>query len=725
MKHEIEVLAPAGDFDTLQAAIEAGADAVYVGGKKFGARAYAKNFSEEELVAAIDYVHLHGRKIYLTVNTLIKEREFDELYDYLLPYYEHGLDAVIVQDVGAMDYIMKQFPGLGIHASTQMTITNSISAQYLESIGVERVVPARELSLKEIRKIRDNTSLEIECFVHGALCYCYSGQCLLSSMIGGRSGNRGQCAQPCRLPYQVNHEKKAKDILSLKDLCTIHLIPELIESGITSFKIEGRMKQPSYVALVTKMYRKYVDLYINCGKNGFRVSESDEQELKNAYQRRGYCDGYYRRHNGKEMLSLERPKQDVQKEWKPEAKRKEKISGKLVLRTGEQTSLLLQFRGIEVQVYGGEAQMAANQPISRERVEKQMKKTGNTPFEFEHLDVEITGNVFVPIQILNDLRRTGLERLEKEYVQSYHRDTVDRIDRKEIVSIKDEEKAELQANSLDDSITGDIRVSVETVGQFRTVLNHSFVSIIYVEDALWANPEFRDEIKELIRNANNAGKKVYFAMTRIFRTEAERFYEKYFDSLKEYFDGILVRNMEAYLYVKKKDCSLPVVLDAGVYQWNHCAKNFWMNREIEHATAPVELNFWELKELGIEHAELIVYGYQPVMISAGCVKKHTGKCDAKSTYTWLTDRYHNKNLIKNECVFCYNVIYNSMPLMLFDQTEDLGHLNPESLRLQFSFESEAETKHIMELAEQSLVKNMNLDLSDLQYTRGHFRRGVR
>lgn len=319
----IEILAPAGDYETLKAAVCAGADAVYAGGERFGARAYAVNFNRDELLSAIDYVHLHGRKLYLTVNTLVKEREFADLYEYLLPFYQQGLDAVIVQDMGVMDYVMKQFPGLSVHASTQMTITNVISAKYLESLGVTRIVPARELSLAEIQEISGNTGLEVECFVHGALCYCYSGQCLLSSMIGGRSGNRGQCAQPCRLSYAAGKEQ-ARDILSLKDLCTIQAIPDLIRSGIDSFKIEGRMKQPEYVSAVTGMYRKYVDIYLASGGEGFHVSEKDIRELERAYQRRGYCDGYYYRHNGKEMLSLKRPKQEERTERIGDGKNQER-----------------------------------------------------------------------------------------------------------------------------------------------------------------------------------------------------------------------------------------------------------------------------------------------------------------------------------------------------------------------------------------------------------------
>ena len=231
MGRMIEILAPAGSYESLKAAICAGADAVYLGGSRFGARAFAKNLEENDLLDAIDYVHLHGRKVYLTVNTLLKDSELGELYEYLLPYYQRGLDGVIVQDTGVLLCIRKWFPDLPVHASTQMTVTNTYGATLLKKYGVTRVVPARELSLSEICDMKQNTGLEMECFVHGALCYCYSGQCLLSSMIGGRSGNRGQCAQPCRLPYRVEGRKPA-DMMSLKDLCTIDLIPELIEAGV-------------------------------------------------------------------------------------------------------------------------------------------------------------------------------------------------------------------------------------------------------------------------------------------------------------------------------------------------------------------------------------------------------------------------------------------------------------------------------------------------------------
>ncbi len=251
-EQKVELLAPAGDLACFRAAINAGADAVYLGGEQYGARAYAGNFSSEEIVRALQIAHMFGRKIYLTVNTLVKESEWAELIPYIEPLYEAGLDGVIIQDIGVLECLRQNFPGLELHASTQMTITGVYGAEFLKDLGVRRVVPARELSLDEIRAVKKKTDLEVECFIHGAMCYAYSGQCLFSSILGGRSGNRGRCAGPCRLPYK-NARNKVQYPLSLKDMYTLPMIPELIQAGIDSFKIEGRMKSPEYVAGVTSM----------------------------------------------------------------------------------------------------------------------------------------------------------------------------------------------------------------------------------------------------------------------------------------------------------------------------------------------------------------------------------------------------------------------------------------------------------------------------------------
>ena len=301
-----EILAPAGSFESVKAAVLAKADAIYLGGSKFGARAYATNFDEEQLLKAIDYAHIHGVRVYLTVNTLLKNQEIDQVIPYLLPFYKEGLDGVIVQDVGVARIIKQYLKDLPIHGSTQMTITGVDSALLMKKFGMTRVVPARELSFEEIRDIKEATNLELETFIHGALCYCYSGQCLFSSMLGGRSGNRGRCAQTCRLPYGTAEGKKKQYLLSPKDLSTISLIPQLVESKIDSFKIEGRMKSPEYVALVVSIYKHYLEKYLS-GEKEYKVSKEDLVKLLDAFNRGGFTKGYYIQHNGTDMMSMKRP----------------------------------------------------------------------------------------------------------------------------------------------------------------------------------------------------------------------------------------------------------------------------------------------------------------------------------------------------------------------------------------------------------------------------------
>ena len=324
-----EILAPAGSMEGLKAAIAAGCNAVYIGGNRFGARAFANHLDQDEMLEAIAYCHLHDVKLYMTVNTVLKDREIKEaLFSYLRPYYEAGLDAVIVQDMGVLRFISRHFPKLAIHASTQMTLTMGKGKEFLEKYHVNRIVPARELTLRELCTMRRETSMELEVFVHGALCYCYSGQCLFSSMLGGRSGNRGRCAQPCRLPYHMAEQNRSEDayLLSPKELCNLPYLAEMIEAGIDSFKIEGRMKRTEYTAFVTSMYRKYVDLYFALGKEKYRDYikknqkewEEDLQNLSDLYNREGFTQGYLtgqagdsaQRHPGQKgtMLASKRPK---------------------------------------------------------------------------------------------------------------------------------------------------------------------------------------------------------------------------------------------------------------------------------------------------------------------------------------------------------------------------------------------------------------------------------
>lgn len=789
MNKKVEILSPAGSYESLKAAIAAGADAVYIGGTRFGARAYANNLTEEELLEAIDYVHLHGRKIYLTINTLLKEHELcNELYDYLLPYYKQGIDAVIVQDIGVLTYIKEQFPDLPIHASTQMTITNVLGAQFLKSLGAERIVTAREMQLSEIEEIAKNTDVEIESFVHGALCYCYSGQCLYSSLIGGRSGNRGQCAQPCRLPYRTDNQKDTQYVLSLKDICTLEYIPELVEAGIDSFKIEGRMKKPEYVALVTAMYRKYVDLYLKYGKKAFRVEEKDREMLMDLYNRGGSHGGYYYTKNGRDMLSLERPNHagvpalqvmkckgrnvtvkalvDIHKgdvielpdgaenftfgmdvlkgqtttfvthknqkfsqnhilnrtrnesllQWIKasiiDSKSKMKINGRLKLSVKEAARLVIEYQDITVDVAGEKAQEAVNQPMNAERVEKQMRKTGNTLFEFDKFKIELDGNLFMPMQALNELRRIGIEALEKQILLSFRR-----TEKQKVLHTDESEKTH---NSMP------MYVYVENLEQWEEALNFDYAERIYLDcnalNKAWANLD----IPNIIDRTHKSGKQIYLGMPHIFRKETILKYEEAYDNImKASWDGVLIRNYESYAFLKNHGYSGKIVTDYNLYQFNKYAKEFWKNEMIESTTAPLELNFKELKEVGVENSELVVYGYFPMMVSAQCVKKTTEGCKKQKGQIFIKDRYQKQFAVKNHCDYCYNIIYNTAPVVLTDQKMEIIELNPKAIRLHFTTENRQSMRKIMELYNEVFYKGGQAIEPEFEFTRGHFKRGIK
>ena len=695
MNRDVEILAPAGSMECLRAAVAAGADAIYLGGTKFGARAYAQNLSEEDLVQAIEYVHIHGRKIYMTVNTLLKDRELNELYAYLLPYYKAGLDGVIVQDIGAVKFIGEYFPEMPVHASTQMTITNTLGADFLKRYGITRVVPARELSLKEIRDMKKQTGLEMEGFVHGALCYCYSGQCLLSSMIGGRSGNRGQCAQPCRLPYQTEGKKPA-DLMSLKDLCTIDILPELIDAGIDSFKIEGRMKQPEYVYTVVKMYRKYADQYLKLqkegkGKSSYHVSEADKRELLATYQRRGYCEGYYYQHNGKDMVSLKRPKngRDGSAEEKPwqDIKVQEKINGILTLSVGNRAKLTVSCGDVTVECIGQEVQAAQKQPLDPARIEKQMRKTGNTEFTFDNLEILIEGNVFLPMQALNELRREGIEELTEQIQMQYRR-----------------EEAGCGMKTATAGFDSDAD------GVTETAVN-SKIRYIYLEEDV----EFERE----------DGVQYFLAMPYIFRENTIKRYEKMYTEIEKKYDGILIRNWESYAWLKRHEYQKEIRSDYNLYIFNRKTKEELRRLGIARGTASVELNDRELARIGIEEQVFIAYGYQPVMISAGCIQKTSASCDGKGGVLSISDRYQKKFAVRRYCRDCYNVMYNSAPLFLADKAEEVHALAPAELRLDFTTESSGQVKEICHAYTLAFEKGCKTEPPMQDYTRGHFKRGVK
>lgn len=742
MRKKVEILAPAGSFESMKAAVAAGADAVYMGGSRFGARAYAENPDEDKMLEAIDYVHLHGCRLYMTVNTLMKDGEMEELYDYLAPYYRHGLDAVIVQDMGVFSYIKEHFPDLPIHASTQMTVTGALGADLISRMGASRIVTARELSLEEIRRIYDETGVEIESFVHGALCYSYSGQCLFSSLIGGRSGNRGRCAQTCRLPFgvkrdrQILNRKDEKYVLSLKDLCTLDILPDVLEAGVFSLKIEGRMKSPRYTAGVVSIYRKYVDRYLQRGRKGYRVDPEDRKALLELFDRGGQTEGYYRKHNGRDMVVL-REKPAFREENRElyqyldktyvEAERKEMVQGFVSVREGEPLSLTLSSTGRldgelhAVTVTGSVVQAAQNAPATEERIAKQVKRTGGTPFTFEALDVELSGNPFVPVQELNDLRRHAFVQLEAELLSPYRRTCGDKP-----AGQSGARYAENRAKKAIERPTGSayaITVSLERPDTLTAVLSCTEVTNVFLDSA-----EFGAEgWKQAAERCHQSGKKCFLVLPHIYRAEAAQYFEENKDRfLQAGFDGAVIRAWEEIELLNHFAPELPLVLDFGSYTMNRRAEAFICRMAPGRPltfTVPVELNSRELETRGCSGSELLVYGAIPMMVTAQCMKKTVEKCTGKPEVLHLRDRMGKEFPVKNHCRFCYNTIYNSSPLSLLRDKKRIDGLGPESLRLSFTTEDAQTVISVIHAFAGTFLEGKETELSG-EFTRGHFKRGV-
>lgn len=748
-KKRAELLAPAGSFASLKAAVAAGADAVYMGGARFGARAYAQNADQDEMIAAIEYAHLHGCRLYMTVNTLFKENELGELYEYLLPYYKAGLDGVIVQDLGALSFIREHFPGIELHASTQMTITSVYGAKELKRLGCCRVVPAREVSLEEIRRIYDETGMDIETFVHGALCYCYSGQCLMSSLIGGRSGNRGRCAQPCRLPYRVYEQEKGtavnkedqKCVLSMKDLCTLDILPQILEAGVFSLKIEGRMKSPRYTAGVVRIYRKYLDRYLEYGSEGYYVEPEDKKELLDLFDRGGFTSGYYTRHNGRDMIALkEKPEfRETNKELFDfldreyvETEKKEPVEGYAYLAEGLPSVLTLTCGDISVTVSGQEPQAAKNQPMTREKVIRQLGKTGATAFEFTELEAEVCGALFLPIQALNELRREGFEALTEAIHNQWRRKAPEAGEvQNGADSGEKSSRAAGCAGPVPDESAGKrpmyLTVSAETGDQLSAALAVPEVRRICL-DASSFQPERWAEFVQLI---HQAGKECYLTLPHIFRTHAIGFFRTYRSCLEQAgFDGLLIRAFEEIQWMREEQISLSASFDASVYAWNHGAVHTLKEEQAAFITAPWELNSRELEPVfeacrreGLP-AELIVYGRAPMMVSAQCIIKTVKGCSKCPSLLWMKDRTGARLPVQNHCAFCYNTILNPLPVSLHGCADSVKRLAPEGLRLCFTIETGEETKAVLNAFAAEFIRGENAEPPFTEFTRGHFRRGV-
>ena len=699
---DFELLAPAGNLEIFKGVIESGADAVYVGGSMFGARAYANNFTEEELLEAIDFAHLRGVKVYLTVNTLIKNSELSKLYDYLLVYYKRGLDAVIVQDIGVVKAIHEYFPSMEIHTSTQMTVTGADGVRFLSQFGVTRVVMAREVSLAEMKRIHEETGMELEAFVHGALCYSYSGQCLFSSILGGRSGNRGRCAQPCRLPYTVEG-KKDEYILSLKDMCGIKALDKLHDAGVYSLKIEGRMKQLEYACGVVKYYRSYID-------SKKPVSDADYERIKALGNRCGFTDRYYFDHNGSDMVTYVKPNFVSNAAEPSPEKRKLSIEGELVLREGEPGSLTVKRGDVTYKASIEPVSAALKAPLDKKAAIDRINKTGDTDFEFSHIKAQIGENVFVPNGALNKLRRDAISGLCDKLLKKYYRNDARYVDMSGLTALPEHV---VKSDAAHDEAINDYTTicSCMTRAQLDTLIGYECFDVFYLDFDMYDRKTLIQQFADDVKSLTKRNKKVYLMLPTIFRADSSDYFVTIAKELdKVSFEGFVVKNYEELYLTENLFTGRKVILDHNMYTFNDVSKSAFFEHGVSGDTVPLELNSKEIMHRNNIGSQ-IVYGYYPLMTTANCVHKNTKGCDKKQKLIYLKDRYNKSFAVCNNCKECYNTIYNSLPTMLTKNIGKLKEAGIRSFRYSFTIETPKQIKAVM-------------DDKVAEYTNGHYKRGV-
>lgn len=733
----IELLAPAGDANIFKAVVDAGADAVYFGGASFGARAYATNFSVEEAADCIKYAHLRGARAFLTVNTLLKNTEIErQLYDYLKAYAEAGIDAFIIQDLGVLEMIRDEFPQVDIHASTQLSTTTQYGAALLAKMGARRIVTAREIGLKEIAAIRDNNpSLEIESFIHGALCYSYSGQCLMSSMIGGRSGNRGRCAGTCRLNYKPL-DKNGKPLkcdgeypLSLKDFNTIESLPDMIKAGVNSFKIEGRMKSKEYAAGVTYIYRKYLDKYIADGGTSYKVEEADKRALLSLGNRSGFTDAYLNKHNDRMMISFGTPahSSEIGKGFTLDIPvRKKKIDMYFYAGLDQKSVLTVNLNdGLEISVSAESEQIitsAKDKAATVDDVKKPLLQLGNTPFECENIDVQIEDGLFIPASLLKNLRRSAIELLEESVLENYtnQRASSDIYSEKNEMSTKGTQSEENEQESHKTSLASQVGryfITVQTVDQLREVMKYEDIS---VAASLNVYEKYLLECANSIKGADRIG----LYLDPIIRNDKP----EYIENIKKIVSDEKIRPIfiiacsmdELGLLDKLSYDRSKIILDSRLYTMSDKTAEFFEKNGYAINTVPFELSFKELKHRDLSNSLVPLYGRIPVMVTANCIINSTKGCNRQNEVFKLQDRLGNEFVGVAHCDNCHNLLYNCKVYEAVSMMDEMPALNACSYRVDFTVETANETDDIMK----ALYGDKDFNTLRIDTTRGHLKRGI-
>ena len=771
--YKAELLAPAGSREAFIGAVSAGADAVYLAGQRFGARAYADNFSTQELLEALEEAHLLGRKIYLTANVLTREKELPELVEFVHLLYEKGLDGVIVQDIGVLEALHEACPGLPLHASTQLSVTSAEAVQYLRKFGIRRVVPARELSLEEINTLRREDGemvrgnpamepIEIEAFIHGAMCYSYSGRCLMSSFLGGRSGNRGRCAGTCRLPYRILDEKgrpAGKDSalkeyypLSMKDMCVLSILPELIDAGIHSFKIEGRMKKPVYAAGVTAIYRKYIDrcyAWMEAGRPGpWQVEGEDLEKLRSLYIRTDLGTGYYHQRNGRELVTIGKPgyagtdaalEEEIRRSFLTGLPSIE-VKGKASFRTGEPAALEVRAGQVRAKAMGAVVQPARGRPLDREELEARLRKTKNTLFTFGDLDVTADDSVFLPVSAINALRREALSLLQERLTDGCRKNA------KSVGTSQPNPPAEGKTEqstgtSPADPVAGEknpgeialqkeqrqeLWALVSTQAQMKAaaaagcscvILDGSFLPPV-TSEGLFSRGEDLSGHDQRLYEKKDPGQHVFpektqrgnnyplkstgirwiCALPPVFRvSERESIHGMILKAAGNGFSGILVRTFEELQLALQSGYEGEIIADASLYAWNRLSMEA-LAGDCSGIVCSLELEQRAVLEAAGEMDKMIlpVYGRIPMMETAGCVRKTQNLCSGQEGFWYLEDRMGKHLPVRCRCGNCSNTIYNAVPLSLH-QFADSGLFRKTGKKLcMFTIEGGDETRQILQ-----------------------------
>ncbi|MBE7038612.1 MAG: U32 family peptidase [Ruminococcaceae bacterium] len=690
---EIEVLSPAGDFETFKAAVNNGADAIYLGGKSFSARKNAQNFTNEEIIDAVKYAHLRNVKVYVTLNTLVMDNELEEVFEFIKFCYEANVDALIIQDLAVLRIVKDYFPDFPCHASTQMTISSLEGVKLAKEMGFSRVVLSRELSFEEIKYIADNTDAELEVFVHGALCVCYSGQCLLSSIIGSRSGNRGACAQPCRLNYNlIDYDgkkvfKDSKYLLSPKDLCLADEIEQLKKIGIKSLKIEGRMKNKEYVSLVTGAYSDAV-------KRG-SVSDDTLMELENIFSRSGFTKAYFDNNINRNMLNFDKNNDLVYKNIDNKVLKKAEEMSRLDARKTRINAFVSVKKNKEifVRLFDNEnncieylsnvtPQSANNAPLDFDSLKSQFSRLGDTAFCLDEFECEIDDNLFVSKKDLNEIRRQAVILLEDKILLSNRKKEYKNF---EFCFCK---------NSFGEH---KFTASVCTKEQLDYVMENEFFDKIFVPYNLYIKN------KELLKN----NQKIVCVLPKVIRKEKINLSDIKKVSISNIGQIPLCKNKEIY-----GEANLNITNSISLNEYKkYGLKAIMLSNELT-------LTQIECNKKSID-CEILVYGKIEVMNTKACIYKSAfGKCGCREDkFLYLEDRMKKRFPVLQDSFTCTSHIFNSSPLFMADKLNELKNTKVKYLRFAFTDENVDEIKNVIALYKSGSKCNF-------EFTRGHYFRGV-